>query len=282
MATVKQLRRDNEPRLALIAEEGFERALLSACFANMEAPGPLQFNNFAYALRELLRHVFHRLAPDADVRQCDWFKPDPKAKTGITRSHRVKYMIQGGLSDFYVTKILQVDVQATLSELAQAFEVLNSFTHIGPATFSIPRKKVEALATQCLNASTAIVRSVAECRSRILAGLSDDIDDHLLSEVLSETLNELDELATHHYIDEVFVDSSEILEIGPGSLTLAASGSVGVELQYGSSSDIRNDIGAVVSDSFPFSAELHVRFERPIGKHAKVRKFKVDTDSWYE
>lgn len=282
MTAIARLRRKSEPHLEAIAQVGFERALVSACFANLEASGQLRFNNFAYALRELLRHVFHRLAPDESIKICSWFKLDPQATGGITRSHRAKYMIQGGLSDTFVQRKLAVDVDTVLADLSDAFKVLNSFTHIGPTTFDLPPKRVEALARQCLDAAEALVSNIGACRSNVLQSLAAAVDDHLLNEAISDTVGELDELATHYLVDEVCVVSSQVVELGAKSLVLDVEGSVGVELQYGSNSDVRNDIGAVVSDSFPFSAKVHVKFERPLGKHAKVEDFKVDTTSWYE
>ena len=191
-------------------------------------------------------------------------------------------MIQGGLSDSFVKRKLGIDVVVVLSKLSDAFKMLNSFTHIEPATFDLPAKKVEALAIQCLEASQSLVDNIAECRSSILDSVADAIDDHLLSEAISETVNELDELATHYLVDEVCVESTEVVDIGPERLMLRVEGSVGVELQYGSNSDVRNDIGGVMSDSFPFAADVFVKFERPLGKHAEVENFKVDTHSWYE
>lgn len=282
MKTLTHLRESSEPQLQLIAEAGFERDLVSACFDNLEGPGPLRFNNFAYALRELLRHVFHRLAPDNLVEECSWFRPDPQATGGITRSDRAKYMIQGGLSDLFVQKRLGVNVAPVLSELSDAFKLLNSFTHIGPTTFDLPADKVNEFATQCLEASRSLVANIAGCRRSVLENLASAIDDHLLRKAISETINELDELATHHLIEDIDVESSEVVDIGTKWLVLDVQGSVGVELQYGSNSDVRNDIGGVISNSFPFTAKVHVKFEKPLGRHVEVRGFKVDTSSWYE
>ena len=57
-------------------------------------------------------------------------------------------------------------------------------------------------------------------------------------------------------------------------------GSIRCELQYGSDSDVKNNIGAVIDTSFPLFAELTVQVERPLGKIASVRNFTVDTSSW--
>jgi hypothetical protein len=282
MTTVAQLKSRFQPQLEVVAQGNFERHLIQACFLNLEVPGPLCFNNFAYALRELLRHVFHRLAPEASLKNCTWYKPDHTSSNGVTRNHRAKYMIQGGLTDTFVERKLGIDIEPVLTQLSSAFKVLNSFTHVEPDTFNLPARKVEKLALNCLEASKLLLDNIAGCRSAILRGLSAAIDDHLLSEAISDTIRELDELATHYFVEGVCVESTHVVDIGCDQLTLRAEGSVEVELQYGSGSDLRNDIGAVMNDSFPFSAQLHVKLQRPLGRNAKVENFKVDTSSWYE
>ena len=282
MTTVAELREEYESILASIAHRGFESALVSATFDNLLVEGPLCFNNFAYALRELLRHVFHRLGPDDSIRQCGWYVPDPTSKSGITRAHRAKYMIQGGLSDYFAQRQLKVNVSIVNKDLTKAFDVLSSFTHIGPSTFALSRGDVVVKAEQCLAATRYLIEHIAECRRRVLDGLWNSIDKHLLNNVISETIVEIDELATHHLIDEVNVDSVVVVDIGPTGVALEIDGNVGVELQYGSGSDVRNDIGAVMSGSFPFTASMAVPFKRPFGSEAAISDLKVDTSDWYD
>ena len=281
MTTVAVLRQEHEPSLLSIAEAGFEAALVKASFDNLEVVGPLCFNNFGNSLRELLRHVFHRLAPDEDIKQCGWFKPDPTSKSSITRAHRSKYMLQGGLSDHFVDKILHVEVGPVVKHVSAAFETLNKFTHINPDTFNLNVVDVALRAAECLDATSSLIDSIRSCRSAVLQNLAAAIDEHLLDKAISEVFDDLDELATHHLIDEVYTDSFEVVDIGPRGLRVRVEGSIGVELQYGSSSDVRNDIGEVISDSFPFSATVRIAFTRPLGKKAKVSEFKIDTSSWY-
>jgi len=281
MTKISALRQKHEPALLSITEAGFEAALVRAAFDNLEVSGPLCFNNFGYAIRELLRHVFHRLAPDEQIKQCPWFKPDPTSRSTITRADRSKYMLQGGLSDYFVDKILEVKVPPVIEAVSAAFETLNKFTHINPETFNLKEVDAASRAAECLEATSSLIGNIATCRSAVLQNLSAAIDQHLLEESISDVISELDEIATHYLIDEVYTDSSEIVDIGPKDLCIEVEGNIGVELQYGSSSDVRNDIGTVVSDSFPFSATVKVAFTRPLGKKAKVSNFKVNTSSWY-
>jgi len=282
MTNIAKLRQEHEKLLLSIAQVGFESGLVNAAFDNLESAGPLCFNNFGYALRELLRHVFHRLAPDGEVTRCVWYKPDPTSKNGITRANRSKYMLQGGLTDLFVKRKLGIDIAVVSSDLTSAFDLLNRFTHIGPATFDLSIAEVETLAEQCLSAARDLIEQIAECRRLVLEQLAREIDQHLLNEAISETVNELDEIATHYCIDHVVVEVAEVVDIGPSELTVNVAGDVEVALQYGSSSDLKNDIGTSMSDSFPFTGTVSIPFKRPLGKSAKVSNFKVDTSSWYD
>lgn len=282
MTTIVALRQKHEPALLSIAETGFEASLVRAAFDNLEVSGPLCFNNFGYALRELLRHVFHPLAPDDQIKQCPWFKPDPTSQSTITRAHRSKYMLQGGLSDYFVDKILDVEVPPVITAVSAAFETLNKFTHINPETFNLKEVDAALRATECLDATSSLIDNIGTCRSAVLQNLATAIDQHLLQESISDVVNELDEIATHYLIDQIYTESSEVVDIGPKDLCIQVEGNIGVELQYGSSSDVRNDIGTVIPETFPFSATVKVAFTRPLGKKAKISNFKVDTSSWYD
>src|SRR5690606_23073216 len=92
-------------------ELGFERPLFEAAIANLQTEdSPLQFNNFAYAMREVVRHVLGRLAPDAEVRRCQWYRNETERENGISRKQRAYYAVQGGLSDVYVKGTLNLEL----------------------------------------------------------------------------------------------------------------------------------------------------------------------------
>ncbi|MHA4875741.1 pPIWI-associating nuclease domain-containing protein, partial [Enterococcus faecium] len=75
----------------------FERSLFTATLAQFgRQDDPLSANTFAYALRELSRHVLERLAQDQDVRGAPWFVQD-KNTSKVTRRQRMKFAIQGPL-----------------------------------------------------------------------------------------------------------------------------------------------------------------------------------------
>lgn len=282
MPTFRALKAKHEPVISRALAPGFEQHLLLAAFDNLKTHGPLCFNNFANSLRELVRLVLQRLGPDVDVTMCSWFKPHKTVTGGITRASRARYAIQGGLSDAYVTKVLKIDVQPVVEQLLIAVETLNKHVHIEESTFGAPRTKVLALAEECLEAAAYFVEHIEECRNRVANALVSAVDAHLLELAISETINEIDELATHHWIDEISVSDLNVEKIGPHAILLTSNGSISVGFQYGSDSDVQKDMGVVTGDSFPFRAQLTVQLGRPLGKSATVDHFHVDTRSWYE
>ena len=70
------------------AERGAEQVkrLLSDAFSHLvvdaamrvlrDVDNPIRLNLFAAAVRELVTHVFHDLAPDAEVKACSWYVQD--------------------------------------------------------------------------------------------------------------------------------------------------------------------------------------------------------------
>lgn len=270
-------------RISGLFTDGFERELLNAAFSNLNTPNPLRFNNFAYSLRELLRHVLHRLSPDGEVSQCRWFKPDPTSSTGYTRQHRLKYAIQGGLSDFYVTKKLEMEeIDEVIKELLSIIKLLSGYTHIESHTFDISESEVERLSKECLEATLRFVEKISETRNQVLGMLIDEIDSSLLDRIISESVTEIMELSTHQFIEDIYHDGAHVESIGPKSLTLKVTGSLDCELQYGSGSDLRKGDGAVIHASFPFGGTIDVKFKAPLGSKMEVDNLNVDTSSWYE
>jgi hypothetical protein len=90
------------------------------------------------------------------------------------------------------------------------------------------------------------------------------------------------ELSTHQSIDYIYSDGGHVEHIGPKSLTIHVTGHLECELQYGSGSDMRRGDGATISESFPFSGTIDVKFKAPLGSVIAVENLNVDTSSWYE
>ena len=280
---MERLREQYQERINSVLLDGFEKELLDSAFINLLTPTPLRLNNFAYALRELTRHVLHRLAPDDELQQCQRFSPDQTSSTGITRKHRIKFAIQGGLSDFYVTKKLCIDeIDKVSSELIAIINRLSGFTHIEEATFKSSIENTERTADECLSATLDFVNKIDELRAEVADKLFDDINGVLIDRINSESVVELMEISPHQYIDEITAENISVVKIGVSSMEMHVDGRIGATLMYGSASDRRKGDGAEIPASFPVYSEMEVLFKQPLGSAINLNQFSVDISSWYE
>lgn len=271
--------RELEAQLA----EQFHKKLLAAAMQSLaDAGNPLAFNNFCTGYRELVRHVLNSLAPQQEIEACSWFVPDPTSKTGVTRGHRITYIIRGGLDESYVEENLGVDVTSERRTLTKAVDDLSRYVHVNPDTFGLEHGESVKKASSAIDALLNVLSLANECRAVISRSLECHIHDHVVREAISETIVSIDELATHHSIDEVYVDEIEVIRVDSTSIHIRAYGSIGVELQWGSNSDREKDNGAVLDESFPFVCELQSNVDSPGEVDVIESSLNVDTSSWWE
>ncbi|SET43153.1 hypothetical protein SAMN05216326_12640 [Nitrosomonas marina] len=261
--------------------EGFERDLFAVSQKNLsDKSNPLRLNNYSYAMRELTRHILHRLAPNASVLKCDWYKNETDKDNGITRKQRAYYAVQGGLHDSYMQNTLGLEVEDIHKDLVKAINNLSKFTHIEPKVFGLPDVDVDALVNETTGAVSGFLATISDCRRLIIDSLWEQIDSAVIDETLRETILAIDELATHHFIDEVYTDKVEIYEINHEFIMFRVNGSVGCELQWGSNSDLRRGDGAVLPQSYPFTCELISPVHEPEAVESIEESLCVDTSSW--
>lgn len=245
-------------------QDEFEIALFEAALRNLEDhENKLRFNNFAYAMRELSRHFLHRMAPDKNVLACRWYKNETKNENGITRRQRAYYAVQGGLSDEYVRRELCLDVDSIHDNLIKSINDLSKFTHIEKGVFSLPNDEVAKRVHSTLYATAEFFDLIHKFRNDICSGAWYEIDQTIVSTLLEEAVYSLDELATHHYIEEVWTELIKVESIDHESIHLSANGSITCEFQWGSNSDIKNDLGARMTKSIPFSCRLSSPISEP-------------------
>lgn len=88
---------------------GFEAALFDAALRNLDdRQNSLRFNDFAYSVRETVRHALKRLAPDREVQRSQWYRNETERQKGGTRRQRAHSAVQGGLSDDYLKNSLDL------------------------------------------------------------------------------------------------------------------------------------------------------------------------------
>ncbi|MDL4584235.1 hypothetical protein QRZ28_20465 [Raoultella ornithinolytica] len=262
--------------------EGFELELFYAAVYNLsDVNNALRFSNYAYAFRELFHHVLKRLAPDDSVEGCTWFA-GRNEQNKVPRKDSYKYIIQGGLADEYVINELGVDNNEIFLGLRDAFTSLNRLTHISEAVFPVNSDRGLEIVTQVEGYIAGLFRHLDDCHSRIIHLLSQKVGHATIESSVSDTIESIDLLSTHSSLDAVYIEHIKIIEINHAEIIFKASGSVDIGLQWGSNSDIRNDLGAVGEKSFPFSCEVRSPVDDPENTSCDEEAFIVDTRSWFE
>jgi hypothetical protein len=262
-------------------EHGFEQELLEAAFGNLaDCNNKLKYNNFAYSVRELTRHVLHRLAPDEKVVLCSWYAKLPEID--ISRFQRALYAIKGGLDDGFVGSTLGIDVDSISKRLVDIIGRLSKYTHIEPKTFDINTIEGQSLVIEVLQSSTAFFDAIADIRADLVEKYEDLISDQVLDALTAETVGELDELATHYWIEEVCVDDISVDSISDACILIDICGSVSVQHQHGSDSDAMRDMGYEFNKSYPLHAALEVPIDDPLRIIIELEDIDIDTSSCWD
>jgi hypothetical protein len=258
--------------------DDFSRVVLDGALkVARDDSNPLRGNLFASAMREVMTHTFHTAGPDAEVTQCAWYKPEADKPT---RRQRLSYWTRGGLSDGFVEEELGLDPKGMADEILAGFNQLHKATHVRENTIVAAEDEVLALVGNSLDALAEAFDLALECRESVVEALASEIQDEVTAAFISDTIGEIDELATHHWIEESSVDEVEVTSLTSSEVRYEISGTLGVTLQWGSGSDVRDDIGAVGQDSFPFVITLTAK---PSAPHAFEggAPYSVDTSKWF-
>ena len=275
--------KDSANYLSTQLSSEFQRNLLAASIKSLEeTSNPLCFNNFCAGYRELVRHVLSDLAPDAEIKACTWYVPDTTSRTGITRAHAITYVLQGGLPSDYVISTLEIDVTEEKKELIRAIKELNKYTHVNEGTFGVDASRASEEAAFAIDSLSSVLGLSNNCRIQLAQALEAQIHNEVVALAIKESVGAIDELATHHCVDEIDVEEVTITKVGSKFIHLRASGTIGVELQWGSSGDLRRGEGATGNESFPFSCELQSHVENPAELEVIEDTLYVDTSSWWD
>jgi hypothetical protein len=254
-------------------------AIDGAQCALKDEDNPLRLNFFATAMRILFEHSMDTLSPEDQVIAASWFKPErPDGKP--TRRQRVTFAIQGGLSETFVKTRLLVDLRPLRARLLKSVDELSKHVHGRKDTIIRDRGAQEVVVSTIVTAMTEFVDAMHECREAVLAPITEALDDAAIDALLSETLLEVDELATHHSVDEVSVERITVHSIGSETITYRVTGSVEVTLQWGSNSDVRRGDGAELGQSFPFQCEFQLPVDDPWDLDLAEPTYGVDTSAW--
>jgi hypothetical protein len=241
---------------------------------------PIRGNLAAAGLREAVGHVIHKLSPDEEVRACVWFVQAPDTPT-VTRRQRANYIIKAGLPDPFVADVLKFDVKAHADELIEMVNGLNRSTHVRPTTVLTDGAEIRRMFVDVLSGLEDLLDAAEDSRKAVEQGVGTALHNAVFEKLIGEAIQELDELSTRTAIDHHWIDEIEVVEMDASEITYRVSGTVAVELRYGSGSDVANDIGFRSSDSYPYEATVTAASADPISIDAGDIDLKVDNSSFY-
>lgn len=267
----------------LLSDE-FQRNLLNACFQNLEEESnPLCFNNFAYSMRELAIHILDDLAPNDEVKECSWYDEKKSHKGKPSRKQKVKYAIQGVLSDVFVDKKIMClkEIDDTTNKIASSFSILNKYTHVTEKTFDISKKEKDEKAKEVIDSFVSLYALIQEYKNKIIYNVEHFITDDIYEQAIYETLGAIDELATHHSIESVYVNDISIEKIKEDLIVMDVTGDIDVILQWGSNGDLRRGDGHERETSFSFDCIVSVEISESDYSDIKVGVIRVDTDEYF-
>ena len=143
-----------------LIKTSFEQDLCEAAFDNLQTKSKLRFNNFAYSIRELSRHILHRLAPSDDVQRCSWYKPtkNEKGVIVITRADRINYAIYGGFDNNALSAMgLNGYIENARKNLLASIDSLSKYTHINKDTFDVSDSETSELVNNVIGSFNGFV-----------------------------------------------------------------------------------------------------------------------------
>jgi Predicted pPIWI-associating nuclease len=262
------------------ALDDFSRTTITgAQHALADAANPLRLTFFSTAMRILFEHMIGTLAPIDQVVQSEWFVPEREDNVP-TRWQRIVFAIQGGLSDDFVKNTLQIDIAPIRKKLIKAVDNLSKHVHGREDTIIEGRDEQDVVASGAIEALGNFLDTYHECRTAILDAIQLELDDAAVDALLTDTIQEVDELATHHSVEEVYVDDTSVRSIGAHFITYRATGTIAIGLQWGSNSDFRRGDGAEADLSFPFYCDIQVSLDDPLNMAFNETDYAVDVSSW--
>lgn len=257
----------------------FEQKLFTASLGFLDlTDNPLRFNAFAFSLRELLRHVMDRLAPDASVKECRWFAQDPSIEDGrLTRFQRFKYAVQRGLDDAFVADVLNFSVIDYWPEVRASIDSLSKLTHVGPNTFGLGAEEVKMQADGMIEALWTIFAAIEELSSELESLLHDHINQAVVAASLRETNAQIDILSSNSVFEGAEISNWEITSIDSREILFSGEGAAHVFLEWGRGKD-----RAQIFDEFPFSFSGYALVVCPTEPEIESNGIQIDTTEWYE
>src|SRR5208282_480490 len=124
-----------------------------------------------------------------------------------------RYAVQAGLMDDFVRNTLKVDVGKTIKRFTRLIERLSSLTHITENTFGMSKTAAKKFADESLDVVISLFQTIDECHENILERLVTAANDAITDELISYSVDALEEIATHYTVDGSGIEDLEIAKM---------------------------------------------------------------------
>jgi len=265
-----------EEQIESCLDTDFEKKLFLASIAYLENENdPLRVNSFAYSLRELIRNVFERRAPEDKVKSCSWFKKETD-NGKPSRKQRYIYCIQGGLSQKFVKDDLEMDILEPWKEIKKTIDSLSKFTHINDKTFDISSEECEKLSEEALSIFLLIFHIINDTRVELHYALASHIDNELMGTFVSNSMSDIDILSNQSYVENSEVTEYELIDINNLELTFKGEGNAYVSQNYGKGED-----ACEINADYPFEFTGSSAVAKPYDVSIPAECISIDVSSWF-
>jgi len=257
--------------LAARARDEFSRwAIEGARRTLADGQNPLRLNFFSTGMRILFEHMMDMMSPEDQVLKVSWFKSEREGGKP-SRGQRVTFASQGGLSDDFVKDDLKVDVPPLRKRLLAAVDDLSKHVHGRENTIVTELSKQKKVIEEIVSTMEAFQNALDECRAAVINPITEKLDNAAVDALLSEALLELDDLASHHSLDEIYPNDVEVAAIEAETITYLVTGTPKIGV---------SPPGAESSLSFPFRCEIVVPLEDPLDLDSAEASAHVDTSAY--
>lgn len=265
-------------------EKDFHKEILISSIEILKSPNiTTKFSNFATNLRELTRELFHTLAPDEEVKNCEWYEKETSEGTSdITRVQRMIYAIKGGLSNEFIENELEIDFEKQIIKFKKVISILNKYTHINEKVYYREEKTGYEMVKNTLVALDHFLATIEHTRIMIISELETNIYDSVSSALSEDVINEIDILATHYWVEGVWVNDIDITHITSRYIDVDVTGSVDIHHQYGSDGDFRRGNGVRNESSYPLYLTIKLDIDDPLEVNINPDDITVDNSSFFE
>lgn len=280
--TWREIVRASRALASRFSRDRFLNTVFTGCIkVGKTRSNPIRGNLVAAGLREAVGHVIHKLSPDEEVRACEWFVQAKDTDT-VTRRQRANYIIKAGLPDDFVKDVLKFDVKGHADELIEMVNGLNKATHVRPNTILTDGAVIRRMFMDVVSGLDGLLDAAEDSSKAVEDEVATAMHNAVFEKLIGEAIQELDELSTHTAIDHHWIDEIKVEEMDAATISYLVKGTVAVELQYGSGSDVANDIGFRTNDSYPYEAEIEASVTDPLKVDVGDIRLKVDNSSFYE